>query len=153
MGNFESELSFFWECPYSQMNFRGRVDALMGTTLIELKTTSSAEPKSFSRHAYNLHYDLSLHHYIEGLRQCGREVKDVVFLVAETSAPYVCEKYIVGESFLQTGQEKWIDAIGKLERGHKENRWASYVDEWACDAYVLEAPAWAKTKNEVTDGI
>lgn len=144
MKSYESELSFFWTCPYSGLPFRGRADAVMGDTLIELKTTDNCEPIHFSRHSYNLNYDLSVAHYLEGLRQNGREIKKVVFLVAETGKPFVCEKYVMADEFVAVGHEKWLSAVNKVEAGIKEGRWPGYHDDHSCDEMVLLPPPFAK---------
>lgn len=143
MSSYLAELSFFWQCPFSQLWMRGRADAVMGDTLIELKTTDNAEPQHFSKHIFNMNYDLSLYHYVEGLRQCGLEIKKCVFIVVETASPYVCEKYIAGDGFLATGHDKWLDAVTKLETGLADLHWPSYADPLVVDELVLSPPAWA----------
>lgn len=144
--SYHSEVSIFWRCPFSQLYFKARADGLMSDTLLELKTTESAHPETFSRHAYNMNYDLSLYHYMEGLKQCGREIKKAVFIVSETTAPYVCEKYTVGDGFLATGHEKWLKAVTQLEDGLKNQSWPSYVPD-TCDELVLNPPKWALSKE------
>lgn len=146
------ELSFFWRCNYSYLPFRGRADAILGDTLLELKTTAKAHPDHFARHVYNMNYDLSLVHYINGLRANGIEIKKCLFIVVETEPPFVCEKYIVGNSFLETGQVKWLDAVDKLERGIEDDFWPGYINDRVTDELVIEAPTWA-FKGEASDAV
>lgn len=143
------EISLFWKCPFSGFSFKARCDALSSEFLFELKTTESASPEVFSRVAYNLNYDLSIYHYLTGLAQVGVACGKAKFLVLETAPPYVAQSYLVGESFMETGHKKWLDAVTKLERGLKENKWPGYVAADECP--ILEAPKWAQVG--VSDGV
>lgn len=142
-----SELSLFWRCPFSQLYFKARLDMTEPRVLYELKTTEDAAPAAFSRHAYNMNYDLSIHHYMEGMRQCGLEVTKAVFIVSETTEPYVCEKYTVGDGFMETGHAKWLSAVQKLENGLKNHHWPSHVDPLLEIETVIQPPVWAMKKG------
>lgn len=150
MSSYQAEVSGFWRCPFSQLWMRFRADALMQDTLIEVKTTDSAKPSDFERHCFNMNYDLSAAHYVEGLRQLGHEIKQVVFLVVETEPPYVCERFLFGESFMQVGHDKWLDSVTKLERGLKENSWPSYLPV-DMEMATLMPPNWAIKRSD--DGV
>lgn len=145
----QCELSYFWKCPFSSLNFRARCDGLSAGRLIELKTTSALGPKDFERQAFNLSYDLSAYHYIEGLRSSlGIEVTEFYFIVVETESPFAVQVYMANESFLASGHSKWLEVVTKLEKAKASNVWPSYAEE--NEVLPLSAPRWAQPKVEIS---
>ena len=138
------EAAFFWTCPFSNLNFRAKIDACGSSHFIELKTTSAASPENFQRHAYNMNYDLSLIHYRQALTHVMGVEPKCYFIVVETEAPYVCQVYEAGDSMLQTGHEKWLSAVTKLERSIVSKDWQGYFPD--SETPVLESPSWAVNK-------
>lgn len=147
------EAAFFWECPFSYLNFKAKLDSYVeGEYMIELKTTSSAKPEAFSRHAYNMNYDLSACHYLEGLRAFhGGDLKKAYFIVLETEPPYVSQVYLASDSFLESGHTKWVSSVEKLEQAIKKDSWSGYSSPG--EILELNAPAWAQTKVKEEDEI
>jgi len=156
-GDFIPEAAFFWKCPFSGLMMRSKLDGIAGNGeyIIELKTTRSAEPSKFERDAYNMGYDLSAFHYLEGVRQSGFEnCKDVYIIAVETEAPYAVQCYKASERFLASGNEKWLDAVNKLEQGLNQSIWPGYVNSEIEEYPELNPPRWAKLSedNSVEDG-
>lgn len=141
------EISFFWTCPLSGLNLRARADGASSKHFVELKTTSDASPEFFSRHLHNMNYDLSLIHYQEGIRHTMNVAPPPYFIVIEDHEPYVCQVYKAGDSVLELGHEKWVDAVTKIENGIKHDRWPGYSDQ-AQEILVIEEPRWAMPKAE-----
>lgn len=139
------ELAFFWTCPFSHLNFRAKIDSGSSPLFCELKTTSSAEHAEFSRHAYNMNYDLSIIHYRQGMKSVFDVEPPGHFIVIEREYPYVVQDYPVGESFLETGHQKWLAANSRLADGIQKQRWPGYVPEGMTPPAV-EAPPWAVNK-------
>jgi hypothetical protein len=138
------EASYFWTCPFSGLNMRAKLDHSSSQHFVELKTTSKFEPEEFQKQAYNLHYDLSLFHYKEALKQVMDIDVPAFFIVVETEAPYDVIVYKAGDSLYQTGNEKWVRAVSALERGLKQNEWPSYFPKG--EIPELNSPAWAMKK-------
>jgi hypothetical protein len=140
-----SELAFFWKCPYSGLLMKSKVDALTSGHLIELKTSKSVKPEVFERHAYNMNYDLSLAHYLQGVRiLLGDEyAREQYFICAETEAPFVTQAYKASDDFVSVGHEKWMCAVNRLDAGLSANVWPGYVDEILEEYPMLSAPKWA----------
>lgn len=124
-----NELSLFWNCPFTGLNFRAKIDAIKDNKLIELKSAKSAKPEEFARQVFALGYDLSLLHYIEGYKRVFDKTLEPRFIVTEKEPPYVTEVYKVDEGFMTTGHAKWLDAVTKLERGITKNEWPGYGAE------------------------
>lgn len=140
----DKEISLFWDCPFSGLPLKAKLDGLGPDHLLELKTTSSASENFFSRQAFNYHYDLSLVHYLEGVRILTDKNPSAYFVTVESDPPFVCQVYKASESFLTAGRAKWLEAISKLENGIKESRWPGYFSGESIPE--LQPPAWAVNK-------
>lgn len=139
------EAAYFWECQFSNLKMKAKLDQSSSKHFVEFKTTSDAGPENFQRHAFNMNYDLSLVHYKFGLKAIKDCEPDAYFIVVEQEAPHVCQVYKVGEGFWQTGHEKWLSAVTKLEAGIKRDEWPGYFPN---DFGVpeLQPPSWAVNK-------
>jgi len=154
----EREVSYFWTCPFTGLSLRSRVDAINPMYLVELKTGRDMSPSQFQRSAYNMNYDLSAAHYMEGLRQNNSERKAMCFITVETVAPYVVQCYEVSPEFLSVGHAKWLDAITKLEAGITKGHWPGFYDPEVEPFPLLTPPVWAmknvdKPVEDVGNGI
>jgi len=140
------EAAFFWTCPFSNLNFKAKLDHSSSLHWCEVKTTSSAQPEEFARHAYNMHYDLSLFHYREGLKQVMDITPKAYFIVIENEAPYVTQVYAVGDGFWETGHSKWLAAVSALADGIQKDNWRGYFPTEGFETPVIDPPAWAVNK-------
>lgn len=145
----EREVSYFWKCPLSHLNFRAKLDARKNNLLLELKTTGVSQSEKWMRHAENMNYDLSLVHYSEGYRNVSDTALESKFIVIEQDPPYLTTVYNVKSGFLEVGHAKWLDAVGKLERGLVENYWPGYCSE--DDEVDIDATPWAFKKHAIGD--
>jgi len=141
------EVAFFWTCPFSGLNFKAKLDqsSVANNYFCELKTTSDASPNYFSKHVFDMNYDLSLVHYREGLKQCMGIDAPAYFIVIEQDEPHVTQVYKVGDGYWATGHDKWLSSVTKLEQGIKKEIWPGYFPE-TNDIPELNPPAWAMNK-------
>lgn len=145
------EVSYFWECPFSQLKMRAKLDQSSSGHFTELKTTCEVGPENFARQVYNLHYDLSLFHYREAMKQTKTvevDVPQAFFLVVESEAPYVTQVYKVSELLWTTGRDKWLTAVQRLEVALKTKEWGGYFPS-DLEAPEIAPPPWATKKHEV----
>lgn len=140
------EAAYFWECPFTHLPMKAKLDQSSREWFVELKTTIDASPEAFSKQAYKLDYDLSLVHYREGLRNMKAVEPPAYFIAIESDAPYVTQVYKVGDGFWETGHKKWLAAITKLENGIKKNDWPGYFPQ-ALGAQELNPPPWAYSQG------
>lgn len=145
------EAAFFWQCPFSGLRFKAKLDQSSSGHFIELKTTRNASPDDFARDAFNMNYDLSLVHYRQALKLVMGVEPPAWIAAVESETPHICEFYPVGASMWETGHAKWLDAITKLERAMKTGIWPSYVPE-IIEPPPMESPAWA-IKKLLPEGI
>lgn len=143
----KNELAFFWKCPFTQLNFRAKIDGMTDNILFELKTTSSGKQETFQRHIHNMNYDLQMAHYLEGIRHCIGPINEVIMIAADTDQPYNIQPYQLTDDFLELGHRKWLDAIQKLERGINQNHWESYYYSNE-DIPLMSPPKWAIKGDE-----
>lgn len=145
----QKEVSYFWKCPFSGLSFRARVDACTSRYLVELKSSRLGSPSAFERQAYNMFYDLSMSHYIEGMRAQGDDSpRKGYFIVVENVAPYVCQVYEADESFMELGHSRWIDAVTRLETCKATGKWHGYSNN---EVMTLSAPKWAQSSVVLND--
>ncbi len=138
------ELAVFWTCPFSNLNFKAKLDQFSQAHFCELKTTSEAGLDAFSKHVDNMNYDLSLVHYQAGIKQALGIAPPAFFLVVEREFPHVSQVYPVGQGFWETGHAKWMDAVTKLEAGLRQKQWPGYFKPG--DEPEIQPPPWALKK-------
>ncbi|MFN9972689.1 MAG: PD-(D/E)XK nuclease-like domain-containing protein [Phycisphaerae bacterium] len=141
------ELSLFWKCPGSGLMMKARIDALSVNNLVELKTTKSAQPKMFGITAFNLNYDLSAAHYLEGVRNVLGFKPPVYFIVVENEAPYVSQVYQATDDFLELGFAKWLESTEVLSACRSKNEWPGYASASNDEILFLSSPAWMNKKE------
>jgi hypothetical protein len=147
-----TEVAYFWRCPVSSLNFKSKVDAVKDGVLIELKTAMSANPAAFERQAYNMNYDLSVAHYLQGLQLwTNRQTSDVYFIVVENTSPYVCQVYRASDEFIISGHNKWLSSTDKLEKGYINNEWPGYSSD-SDEVLTLNPPKWSIKREEKVFG-
>lgn len=147
LGGTVKELSIFWKCAYSGLNFKAKLDAL-GDRLVELKTTDSGRKDDFEKQSYDMNYDLSLWHYMTGINASPelKRTDQATFVVVENSSPYISEVYEVHESMISVGQAKWLQAVDQLADGVIRGYWPGYVRENNPDSQILVPPQWGLRK-------
>lgn len=141
----KKELSFFWTCPFSGLNFRAKLDGASSRHFIELKTTGDASPEFFSKHIFDMNWDLSLVHYRNGVKAIMDVEPPAYFIAIEREPPYTVQPYLAGPGVWETGHHKWLDAVTKLSDGLQKNQWPAYFDMKG-DIPEINPPPWAINK-------
>lgn len=144
------ERSFFFRVPTSEVDYRSRIDNWIGNnkTMVEFKTTKSADPISFSRDIANLKYHVSLAHYNIGIEQVlGIDITEIqnVFIVVEKTFPFNVEIYHPSEKMLHQGFQDWIKAHGYLEHALETDEWPSYTPD---EGMIIDMPIWSYTDED-----
>lgn len=147
LDSFISEVSLFWRCPGSGMMMKARLDGLHPEHFIELKTAKDASPAGFTKAAFNLNYDLSAAHYLEGVKNVFGFKPPVYFIVVETEAPFVSQVYLASDEFLELGFAKWLEATETLSSSTAQGNWPGYAPVGIDGILVLSPPAWMNRKE------
>jgi exodeoxyribonuclease VIII len=143
------EVSIFFRCAFSGLSMKARVDAISGSKMIEVKSARSVKPSAFERQAYDLNYDLSLYHYMLAINQAyGFDiVSEYYFLACENYEPYVPQCFKASELLIESGHDKWVEAVNKLEQGLASEFSHGYVVDEFEPYPILGIPRWAITKG------
>lgn len=102
-------------------------------TLVELKTTRSAEPGMFLRDAMRRHYHVQLGIYAEALRSLGHDVREAVIVAVETVPPFAVAVFRLSPNTLEAGMRTAVLWIEQYKQHAATATWPSYSQttiEW-----------------------
>lgn len=133
-----AEASIFFIDPVFDLSLRVRPDwhiapcsAFPNGLILDVKTSTDARPFKFSRSCADFGYDLSASMYREGFQQYyGTEDKpDFIFLVAESSAPFLVKQYKASDLFLSVGDARYSRSKALLAESVLVNEWPGYCKD------------------------
>jgi hypothetical protein len=140
---------------------KGRIDALCRDCIIDVKTTASADLRTFGRTFANLHYGFKLALYREMLRQFTKQNLPVVVIAQETSGDFDTVVYDVPSCVLDSGlaQVKRVLADYKhsLENGvwhgidRGEETVPLLVPQWAMEDAGEELVTWSAQSGSMIE--
>lgn len=138
------EQSAFWTDWTTGIDRRARLDWLTihgdgGATVVDLKTTASAEPGKFSRSVADFGYALQAAWYIEAVQALGlAERVRFVFVVVEKSAPHLVGVYELADEWLTIGRQQVEEALSVFAACTAADVWPSYTE----GVRLLQPPSW-----------
>lgn len=126
------EVSAFATCPETGVRLRARFDRLPSelAVAVDLKTTAgSAHETEFAKTIFNFGYDVQGGQYEDTLRYAtGRQV-EFVFIVVETSAPYLVNVIAMPHTYMEMGRAKSMEARRRYAHGMATGEWPGYSDQ------------------------
>jgi hypothetical protein len=134
----EAEVSLTWDM--AGKTCKGRMDWLAegGNLFCDVKTTRSANPKSFARDAANMGYFMQMAFYADGYERITGKRAVPVIIAIEKEEPYACAVYVIGEAGLTLGRDQYQEALRRLAEAEKAGTWDAYPGE-----LELVPPKWA----------
>lgn len=126
----ETEVTLVWD------GCKARIDAIKGSTLIDLKTTRDASPATFSRAIFNRDIHLQLAWYADALAEVGRTVDRYVVIAVDNVDPYGVAVYELDEHAIELGRRAYCDALAMLDHNP--------ANGYAATAIPVEVPRWIK---------
>lgn len=138
----KAEQSYFWKDEDTKILCKCRPDYVKGNYCIDLKTTQSAKPENFFKSAYNYRYHVQAYWYLKGLRACGCNVKDFIFIAVEKEPPYAICVYVASEDFLKLGEIEAESDLKTYKKCLESGNWHGY-DETP-EVHSLELPSWVR---------
>jgi hypothetical protein len=136
-----NELTIEWNDLPTGVACKGRADRVTDDgVLIDLKTTRDLTPRPFMAASCRLGYHAQLAFYADGLRASGYDVHKVVILAVESSAPYDCGVFVLGEDVLYAGRKEYRALLRRLAECRESGRWPGRYEE----EQSLELPEWAR---------
>lgn len=145
-----NEVSLYTKNEMGQV-LKGRFDRLLldeeakTVTILDLKTTQSAQPKEFQRSVVNFSYDLQAAWYTRLAEICwpGYEV-EFIFVALEKKPPFGISVFRASPGLLKNGQKKMAKALDLFAQCQVLDYWPSY-DPIVHD---LDLPTWALTRED-----
>lgn len=124
----ERELSVFTEVD--GVPTRARLDALTGSTGIDLKTTrKTANAEGFSRDAGDIGYFVQAAWYRSAMAAVGHPLDRFLFIVVEKEPPYLVGVNELDIIFQQMGDAAANEARRRYRHGMDTGEWPGYSDE------------------------
>ncbi len=135
----QAENSYFWN--ENGVKCKCRPDYLRTDLkcVIDLKTTQNASPESFVKSAYDYRYHVQAAWYLRGLRACGADVENFVFIAVEKEPPYQACVFAADEEFIKLGEIDALDNLKTYEEAARNNQWNGYENK----IHGLTLPVWA----------
>ena len=146
MQNGKAEQSFFWTDSETGVECKCRPDFLRSDGLvIDVKTTADASVEAFVKSAYNYRYYVQAWWYLHGLRQCGIDAKDFIFIAVEKEPPYAVCVYAADDLMLQLGERESMKNLKTYAECLKSDIWYGYEKE--PQIHSLSLPDWVIKRN------
>ncbi|HEY3494779.1 MAG TPA: PD-(D/E)XK nuclease-like domain-containing protein [Polyangiaceae bacterium] len=140
----EVELPIQWTDRATGVLCKGRVDGVGRTYIIDLKTTTNAEPWAFASSAAKLLYHAQQAFYVEGYRAAHNEVRGAVLIAAESVAPFDVVVYELEDEPLGVGRELYEQALVRLVECERTGSWPGISP----DILPFKLPKWASPNDD-----
>ena len=144
-----TETPLFWNDPRTGIECKCRVDAMREEEdkflIVDLKTTTDADLKSFTRSALSYGYHMQAAHYITGVMENGlNHGKPVewIFLAVEKKPPYAVNVIKAMPDFVNEGRLALDELMDELEVCRRLDQWPGYG---TCE---MSLPGWMKRNEE-----
>jgi hypothetical protein len=127
-----------WTNSINGLPFTGYIDALSDDFIIEVKTTSDANPVNFMRDFYNRKYHIQASLYKTVMN------KPVVYIIIETKPPFNYFFAQITTAYTDLGWREIGMLTNKFKECMKENAWNEGYQYMLDDKIVISPPSWVK---------
>lgn len=141
----EVEQGLTWVDRETGVPCKGRLDAINGTSVIDLKTTTSAEPWAFQSRAAKLLYHAQLAFYCDGLTEVTGAASGAYFIAAESDAPHDVAVYELGDDALAAGRDLYRRALVRLVECEASGTWPGVAGDSILPFWL---PKWAQLEQD-----
>lgn len=139
----DAEVSMFATDPITGVPMRGRLDYL-SKRIADLKTTAGdASESGFARQAFSLGYEIQFGWYSHMYELITGERPPWLFVVVETSAPYLANVHVLSEDGQRIGTQKARAARELYARCIESGSWPGYPNRSGGDIGILDVPMYA----------
>ncbi len=130
------------------MKCKGRMDFVSDLgVIVDLKTTRDASADAFGKTAANFKYPAQGAWYQDGYERATGVRLPVVFIAAESTAPYALVVYRVADDILDLGRQEYTRLLRRLDDCRRTNTWDGYADS----VQELSLPRWAIPRDDEND--
>ena len=138
----EAEVSMLARDEETGLGIRGRADWVRPSgSLVDLKTSRSAERRSYWYSVRDYRYDVQAAFYLDLAKRCGVESEEQIFywIVVEPKPPYMVAVYWASTGMVAAGREKYILDLATYKACLDTNKWPGYGEDGELGT---EAPRW-----------
>lgn len=152
----EIERSMFWRDPEFGFWCKTRPDALPKSRryLVDLKTSTSADPDDFRKAVVNFGYHQQAAWYLDGVAHVlGARPERFAFVVVSKAPPYLVSTCWLDEEAIGWGAKLNRYARGVFAWCLERDEWPSFKPDIAQPpaAFTISLPAWARRDLEERD--
>ena len=83
--------------------------------------------------------------YLHGLKRCGIDVHDVIFIAVEKTPPYAVCVYAADDLMLQLGEREAVENLHTYAECEESGIWYGYEKE--PEIHSLSLPDWVIKRN------
>lgn len=141
----EMEKEIYWTDSETGLEMKAKLDLVTPEIVIDLKTTTDADPASFPRSASNYGYHRQAALYLEALQLSGVGAEAFFFVCVEKVPPYAVSIFQATTDFLEHGQQENRALLSDLKTCFERNEWPGYEWKSPTGVHPLDLPPWAKT--------
>jgi exodeoxyribonuclease VIII len=128
---------------YDGIPICGYVDGMDPVYNFEIKTTSSSDIDDIRRDFYNLKY------YLQAAMYQWYNGKKMIYIVIETSAPYLSRVFVASDSYMKEGHKLFEKAMTDFSYCLSMDQFdMGYEFYGGSDLNALDLPAWAKKTTD-----
>ena len=137
----EYERALRWvHSDFPALTLRCRIDKLLRSCIVDVKTTQSTRPQAFVRTIVKYGYHRQAAFYQDAVYELTGGRLPFVFIGVTTNPPYTCETYDLDEDFIRLGREQYEFALRRLVACQQSNTWRTATHG---EIFTLSAPGWA----------
>jgi hypothetical protein len=144
----ESEVTIRWTDPATGIECRARADRLSlgGRVCADLKSTTDARARKWSKSAADFHYFRQAAFYIDGLAAAGEPLEEdedgprYLFIAAEKAPPYAVSVFRLDPAALALGRRTIGEDLATLARSIERDEWPAYGE----GIEILSLPSWTE---------
>jgi exodeoxyribonuclease VIII len=130
----KAEQSFWWDDKLTGLRCKCRPDWYVGTTIVDLKTTTDASPKGFAKSVAQWRYHVQQSHYL-----AGTFAERFVFIAVEKQYPFVTACYELDETAALHGSTERRNNLQTIADCRAISEWPGYGNT----IQPLSMPNWA----------
>lgn len=122
------EASVFARDPDTGLELRCRFDFLPSShpMALDLKTTTDASLKGFTRAIEDLMYDVQHGHYTDVAAYAGLGIEDMIFVAVESKAPFLANPIRLEPEWIEMGKVRARAARTRLLQCRERGEWPGY---------------------------
>jgi exodeoxyribonuclease VIII len=128
------ELSLYWSREVDAGRYiecKARLDlvSLPLRMVVDLKTSRSIEPQSFSASCWRYGYHLAAYWYLHAAKLHGWNVSHFAWIVVEKTPPHPVAVYIASEKMMHAGRIECVNAVDTFLACEDSGKWVAKVSE------------------------